>query len=213
MISEPVGRPPIRIMIVDDHPIVREGLVGIIGRQSDAQVVAEAGNGFEAIEAFRRERPDITLMDLRMPGLSGVEAITAIRKIDPHAKFIVLTTYDGDEDIYRALQAGAQSYLLKDMFRDQLLQAIRTVWSNGRYIPSAIAGRLATRLEGQNLSGREMQILREIVRGQSNKEIATSLGITEPTVKGHVTNLLSKLGVSDRTQAVTVAIQRGFVHL
>jgi DNA-binding NarL/FixJ family response regulator len=210
---EAAPRPPIRILLADDHAIVREGIAAILGRQNDVKVVAEAGNGQQAIEAWERERPDITLMDLRMPGLGGVEAIAAIRRRHPEARFVVLTTYDGDENIYRALQAGAQAYLLKDMFREQLLEAIRTVHRGQRYIPQPIARKLADRLGNNELSAREMQVLEAIVQGCNNKEIALELGITEPTVKFHVTNILGKLGVSDRTQAVTAAIQRGFVIL
>jgi two-component system NarL family response regulator len=204
---------PIRILLADDHAVVREGIAAILGRQSDVKVVAEAGNGQEAVEAWERERPDVTLMDLRMPVMGGVEAISAIRRLHPESRFVVLTTYDGDENIYRALQAGAQAYLLKDMFREQLLEAIRTVHRGQRYIPRPIARKLADRLDGDELSAREVQVLEEIVKGRSNKEIALDLGITEPTVKFHVTNILGKLRVSDRTQAATAAIQRGFVIL
>lgn len=204
---------PIRILLADDHAIVREGIAAILGRQSDVVVVAEAGNGQQAIAAWERERPDVTLMDLRMPGVGGVEAIQVIRQRHPEARFVVLTTYDGDENIYRALQAGAQSYLLKDMFREQLLEAIRTVHRGQRYIPGPIARKLADRPGNNELSQRELQVLEAIVKGHNNKEIAAELGITEPTVKFHITNILGKLGVSDRTQAVTAAIQRGFVVL
>jgi DNA-binding NarL/FixJ family response regulator len=203
----------IRILVVDDHPIVREGLIGIIERQSDMSVVAEASDGMEAVEMFRRHMPDVTLMDLRLPKMSGVDAITAIRKECQTARIIVLTTYDGDEDIYRALQAGAQGYLLKDTFREELLEAIRAVNDGKRRIPGPVATRLADRIGGSELTGREIEVLALIVKGRSNREIASSLAITEGTVKGHVNNILSKLGVADRTQAATTAIQRGIVHL
>jgi two-component system NarL family response regulator len=203
----------IRILIVDDHPVVREGLAAIINRQPDMLVVAEANNGQQAIESFRQHALDVTLMDLRMPVVNGVEAITAIRKEFPDSRFIVLTTYDGDEDIFRALQAGAQGYLLKDMFREELLDAIRAVHAGRRRIPNAVATRLAERMSHTELTSRELEVLRLIAGGKSNKEIGAALDITEGTVKGHVNNILSKLNVSDRTQAVTTALQRGIVHL
>jgi two-component system NarL family response regulator len=207
------ARGPIRIMVVDDHPIVREGFGGMIGTEPDMTVVAEARGGQEAVELFRRHHPDVTLMDLRMPGLSGVEAIRAIRRESPQSRIIVLTTYDGDEDIYRALEAGAQAYLLKDMPCEEILSAIRAVHAGQRRIPAAVGTRLAERMAGMDLSGREREVLELLVKGKSNREIATGLAITEPTVKGHVTNILGKLGVSDRTQAVIAAIKRGLSHL
>lgn len=203
----------IRVMVVDDHQIVRKGLVALINTEADLNVVAEAENGRHAVELFRQQRPDITLMDLRLPEMGGVEATRAIRREFPAAKIIVLTTYDGDEDIYRALQAGAQSYLLKGMSFDELLAAIRTVHGGARRIPAAVAERLAERMAGQELTGRELQVLELIVKGRSNKEISTELSISEATVKSHINSLLSKLGVSDRTQAATTALQRGIVHL
>jgi two-component system NarL family response regulator len=203
----------IRILIVDDHPVVREGLAAIINRQPDMKVVAEAGDGLEAINVFSEHRPDVTLMDLRLPRASGVEAIGAIRRDHTSARIIVLTTYDGDEDIFRALQAGAQGYLLKDVFREELLQAIRTVHAGLRCIPSGVANRLAERMGEPELTQRETEVLTLIVRGHSNKDIAIALSITEGTVKGHVNSILSKLGVSDRTQAATTALQRGIVPL
>lgn len=199
--------------MVDDHPIVRQGFAGLIATDPGMSVIAEAENGRQAIEMFRRHRPDITLMDLRMPVMNGVEAIREIRKDFPNARIIVLTTYDGDEDIYRALQAGAQGYLLKDMYCDEIFDAIRAVHAGVRQIPARVATRLAERVFNQELTAREIEVLKLIVKGQSNKEIAASLSITEQTVKGHVSNILSKLGVADRTSAVTLAIQRGIVHL
>jgi DNA-binding NarL/FixJ family response regulator len=203
----------IRVMVVDDHQIVRKGLVALINTEPDLKVVAEAENGRQAVELFRQHQPDITLMDLRLPEMGGVEATRAIRQEAPTAKIIVLTTYDGDEDIYRALQAGAQSYLLKGMSFDELLAAIRTVYGGARRIPAAVAERLAERMAGQELTGRELQVLQLIVKGRSNKEISNELSISEATVKSHINSLLSKLGVTDRTQAATTALQRGIVHL
>lgn len=203
----------IRILIADDHPIVREGLAAMINRRSDMTVVGEAGTGREAVELFRREKPDVTLMDLQMPELGGVQAITAIRAEFPSARFVVLTTFDGDEDIYRALQAGAQAYLLKDTPREELLDAIRAVQAGQKRIPSEVAAKLADHLTASELTEREREVLKLIVAGKSNKEIGAALGIAEGTVKIHVNNLLAKLGVSDRTQAVTEALKRGLVHL
>jgi two-component system NarL family response regulator len=176
-------------------------------------VIAEGTNGQQAIELYRLHRPDITLMDLRMPQLGGVEAIVAIRKEFPDARLIVLTTFDGDEDIYRSLQAGAQGYLLKDMFFEELEEAIRKVHGGSRRIPTHVAERLAERMGSSDLTGREIEVLEQIVGGNSNKAIASRLNISEATVKSHINNILSKLGVSDRTQAATTALQRGLVHL
>ena len=203
----------IRIMVVDDHFVVRMGLTTLINTQSDMTVVGEATNGKQAVELFRAERPDVTLMDLRMPEMNGVDAITAIRNEHHDCRIIVLTTYDGDEDIYRAFQAGARAYLLKDMHRDELLEAIRSVYRGQRFIPPAVASSLADRMPRSELTSREMEVLKLIVKGMSNKEIASALDITEGTVKVHVNNVLGKLGVSDRTKAATTAIQRGIVHL
>ena len=203
----------IRIMVVDDHPVVREGFATMIGSEPDMSLVAEARNGEEAQRLFRQHLPDVTLMDLRMPGLNGVDTIRAIRREFPQSRFIVLTTYDGDEDIYRALEAGAKAYLLKDMLCDEILAAIRAVHAGERRIPAAVGTRLAERMSGLELSGREQQVLELVAKGRSNKEIAGALDITEATVKGHLTNILGKLGVTDRTQAVIAAIRRGLVHL
>lgn len=204
---------PIRVLVADDHQIVRKGVVALINSEPDLTVVAEASDGQQAVALFNEHQPDIALMDLRMPGLGGVEAIKAIRQSAPAAKIIVLTTFDGDEDIYRALQAGAQSYLLKGMSYDELLDAIRTVHAGARRIPPAVAERLAERMSGQELTAREFQVLELIVKGRSNKEISTELAISEATVKSHINSLLGKLGVTDRTQAATTALQRGIIHL
>ncbi len=203
----------IRVLVVDDHQIVRKGVVALINSEPGLQVVAEASDGQEAVALFRQHQPDITLMDLRLPGIGGAEATRLIRQDFPAARIIVLTTFDGDEDIYRALQAGAQSYLLKGMSYDELLDAIRSVHAGARRIPPAVAERLAERMAGQELTARELQVLELIVRGRSNKEISTDLSISEATVKSHINSLLSKLGVTDRTQAATTALQRGIVHL
>ena len=203
----------IRIIVVDDQAVVRQGFVSLINTVPGMTVIAEGINGQQAVELYRKHRPDVVLMDLRMPVMGGVEAITAIRREFPTARVIVFTTYDGDEDIYRSLQAGAQGYLLKDMFFDELEDAIRTVHAGGRRIPGVVAERLAGRVGGSELTGRELEVLEQIVRGRSNKEIAAALSISEATVKSHVNNILSKLGVDDRTQAATTALQRGIVHL
>jgi DNA-binding NarL/FixJ family response regulator len=203
----------IRIMVVDDQAVVRQGFVVLVNLVSDMKVIAEAANGKQAIEQFRQHRPDVTLMDLRMPVMSGVEAIVAIRKEFPQARIIVLTTFDGDEDIYRSLQAGAHGYLLKDMFFNELEDAIRTVHAGLRRIPNVVADRLAERMTSSDLTSRELEVLEQIVKGKSNKEIGTALRISEATVKSHINNLLAKLGVTDRTQAATTAIHRGLVHL
>ncbi|HYE75043.1 MAG TPA: response regulator transcription factor [Blastocatellia bacterium] len=203
----------IRVMVIDDHQIVRQGFVALINTEPDLTVVAEGANGQQAVELFRQHQPDITLMDLRLPVMSGVDAIKTIRQEFPAAKVIVLTTFDGDEDIYRALQAGAQSYLLKGVSFDELLETIRKVHAGQRRIPAVVAERLAERMGGPELTGRELQVLELIVKGRSNKEIATDLSISEATVKTHINSILSKLGVTDRTQAATSALQRGIVHL
>jgi DNA-binding NarL/FixJ family response regulator len=203
----------IRVILVDDHPVVRFGLAAIIGLQPDMAVVAEAGSGEEACEVCARRAADVVLMDLRLPGLSGVEAIRAIRKSHPKLRFIVLTTYDGDEDIHRALEAGAQAYILKGMSHNELVNAIRTVHSGLKYIPASVSKSLAERPPHSELSARELEVLGLIVKGHSNREIGEALGISEATVKWHVNIILSRLNVSDRTQATVAALQRGIVHL
>lgn len=203
----------IRVILVDDHPVVRFGLAAIIGLQPDMAVVAEAGSGEEACARCDRQAADVVLMDLRLPGLSGVEAIRAIRKAHPVLRFIVLTTYDGDEDIHRALEAGAQAYLLKGMSHNDLVNAIRKVHAGLKFIPASVSKSLAERPPHSELSARELEVLELIVKGRSNREIGEALGISEATVKWHINIILSRLNVSDRTQATVAALQRGIVHL
>jgi DNA-binding NarL/FixJ family response regulator len=203
----------IRIMVVEDHHIVRQGLVALLNAVPDMTVVAEASDGKDALDLFRQHQPDVTMMDLRLPNMGGVEAVTEIRKQFPSARIIVLTTFDGDEDIYRALQAGARGYLLKGMFGEELMDAIRAVHAGKSRIPAVIAERLAQRMGGSPLTARELDVLKLIVSGKSNKEIGAELAISEATVKTHINSILSKLSVTDRTQAATTALQRGIVHL
>ena len=203
----------IRILVVEDHHVVRQGLVALLNTVPDMRVVAEGADGKQAVVLFRQHEPDVTLMDLRMPIMSGVDAVIEIRRNFPAARIIVLTTFDGDEDIYRALQAGARAYLLKGMFGDELMDAIRAVHAGKSRIPAAVAERLASRMGSPGLTARELDVLKLIVAGKSNKEIGEELRISEATVKTHINNILSKLGVTDRTQATTAALQRGIVHL
>ena len=203
----------IRILVAEDHLVARVGVSTIVNMQPDMTVVAEASNGQQAVELFRKHRPDVTLLDLRMPGMGGVEAATAIRAEFPTARMIALTTYGGDEDIRRALAAGVLAYLTKDVLHDELLKAIRAVHAGQTYLPAAVAAALAAQLPRPDLSAREVQVLELIVRGLANKQIAYTLNIAEHTVKNHVKNILSKLGAQDRTQAATAAIQRGIIHL
>ena len=201
----------IRVLIVEDHNVVRQGLVALINLAEGIQVVGEAGDGVEAIAQFRKLQPDVTLVDLRLPKLGGVDVIQRVRSETPQARFVVLTTYDGDEDIYRALKSGAKAYLLKGMTSDELITTIREVAMGKSHIPAAIAERLAERMGTEDLTPREADVLEQIVHGKSNKEIATELDISEATVKTHINSLLGKLGVTDRTQAATAAIRRGLV--
>lgn len=203
----------IQIMIVDDHAIVRQGLVALLKTVPGFAVVAEGADGDEAVALYRQHRPDVTLMDLRLPKRNGVDAIARIREEFPGARIIVLTTFDGDEDIYRAMQAGARGYLLKGMDLAELTDAVRTVHAGKSRIPSRVAEKLAERMSGATLTARELEVLQLIVAGKSNKDIGNALFISEATVKTHVNSLLSKLGVEDRTQAATTALQRGIVHL
>lgn len=203
----------IRILVADDYLVVRKGLVTVINSQPDMVVVAEAMNGRQAVEMFQQHAPDIVLIDLRMPLMSGLEAVKAIRQQSADARLIVLTMYDGDEDIYRAFQAGARAYLLKDMVGEQMLEAIREVYAGRRHIPPEIGARLAERLPLSELTAREVEVLTLIVKGLTNSDIAGVLKISKGTVKIHVNNIYGKLGVNDRTQATTTALQRGIVHL
>jgi two-component system NarL family response regulator len=203
----------IRILIAEDHLIARVGVTTIVNMQPDMTVVAEAANGQQAVELFRKHLPDVTLLDLRMPVMSGVEAAVAIRREHPEARLIALTTYGGDEDIRRALQAGVQAYLTKDVLHDELLKAIRAVHAGETFLPPSVAATLAAQVPGPVLSAREIEVLSLIVGGLANKQIAYKLNIAEHTVKNHVKNILAKLGVADRTQAATAAIQRGIIHL
>jgi DNA-binding NarL/FixJ family response regulator len=203
----------IGVLVVDDHPIMRLGVAAIINAQRDMRVCAQAGSGEEAVKMFKKHRPDITLMDLRLPAMSGLEALRAIRRDDPQARCVVLTTYEGDEDIHQALAAGAMGYLIKGMSHETLVDALRRVQAGIRFLPPPIARSLADRTPNSDLSPREREVLTLMVHGKSNKEIATTLGITEATVKCHVSVILARLEVNDRTQAVVAALQRGLEHL
>ena len=203
----------IRILVAEDHEIVRDGICAIISQQSDLTVVAEAKNGLETVQLYREQQPDVVLTDLRMPVTEGVEAIEQIISEFPQAKIIILTTYDTDEDIYRGLRAGAKSYLLKDISSEELATAVRTVYQGQKYIPQQVAMKLAERINNTELTNREMEVLRLLAKGKSNKEIGLILKVTEGTVKFHVNNILTKLNVSDRTGAVITAFKRGLVRL
>jgi two-component system NarL family response regulator len=203
----------IRILIADDHPVVRDGLAGVIEEQDDMVMVGQAGTGMEALTLYQENRPDVTLMDLRMPGMNGVETIIKMREINPAVRTIILTTYDTDEDIFRGLQAGAKAYLLKDIDRQVLLDTIRAVHAGKTPVSAEVGAKLAERVSYDALSDREMDVLRLMVKGMNNQEIAKTLFIAESTVKFHITHILSKLNSSDRTQAVLTALKRGLVTL
>ena len=202
----------LRVLIADDQLVVREGLRAILGRQPDMTVVAEASDGDQAVSLYDRHRPDLTLMDLRLSKKSGLDAMGEIRQRHPQARIVVLTTLDGDEDIYRALKAGAQSYLLKSVSHDELLATLRAVATGGRPLSTAVAERLAQRFDRSELTRRELEVLTLIVAGKPNKRIAALLGVGEGTIKTHVNHILSKLGAADRTEAATQALQRGIVR-
>jgi two-component system NarL family response regulator len=203
----------LRILVADDHPVVRHGLIALVEHQPDMTVVAEAETGRQAVALFQAYHPDMVLMDLRMPELDGVEAILAIRAVAPQARILVLTTYDSDEDIYRGLRAGAMGYLLKDAPASDLLGAIRAVAAGQKRIPPEVAAKLAERMTSPELTLRELEVLRLVVGGQSNKEIGATLAIAEGTVRAHLNSIFQKLEAQDRTQAATIAIRRGLVRL
>jgi two-component system NarL family response regulator len=203
----------IAVLVADDHPVVREGLVAIINRQSDMSVVAEAQNGQQSVELFFAQRPDVCLLDLRMPLMDGVEAVISIREKEPTARLVILTSHETREEIYRALQAGAQGYVLKEAGLEEILHCVRTVAAGGVWIPPAIGAELAKRLSERELTTRELEVLRAIASGKSNKEIGTELNISEGTVKVHVTHMLEKLKVTGRTEAINKAVKKGLVYL
>jgi DNA-binding NarL/FixJ family response regulator len=203
----------IKVMVVDDHPLMRVGVASIVNASSDMSVVAQTGTGEEAVALFQKHKPDVTLMDLRLPGMSGVDAIRAIRKTDSRARFVVLTTYEGDADIHQALEAGAQGYLIKGMPYQTLVDALHRVHRGERFLPPPVARALASRMPDSDLSAREREVLSLLASGKSNKDIASLLGITEATVKCHVSAILLRLNVSDRTEAVVTALHRGLIHL
>src|SRR6185369_14167787 len=203
----------IRVLTVDDHPLLRDGIAALLSTQSDIEVIGEASNGREAIELFRKLRPDVTLMDVQMPEIDGIEALITIRSEFPSARVIVLTTYKGDVQVIRALKAGAQAYLLKGLLRQELLTTIRDVHAGRKRIGQEVADQLADHLGDDSLTEREIDVLRLIADGNSNKMIASHLSVTEDTIKGHVKNILSKLGANDRTHAVAIGLKRGIIEL
>jgi two-component system, NarL family, response regulator len=208
-----MSEPRLRVLVVDDHPLMRIGLRARIDAEPDMEVVAEAGDGPAAIAAYAAHKPDITLLDLRLPGMDGPQIITVIRQADPGAKIIILTTYDADEDVYRAVQAGARGYLLKGTFAEGILEAIRNVHAGRRLIAPEVAARLADRVSSPSLTSREVAVLELVAKGMSNKEIGAALFVSETTIKYHLKNIYAKLGASDRTEAALVATQRGILTI
>ena len=207
------NRPPIRVFSVDDHPLLREGIAALINSQPDMAHIAEASNGAEAIQVFKREQPDVTLLDLRLPDMSGIDILIAIRSEFPEARIIMLTTFEGDVEIQRALKAGARGYLLKNMPPSELLDVIRQVHAGKKRIPPEIASQLLEHMSDQVLTEREIEVLREVANGNRNREIAGRLSISEETVKVHIKHIMEKLGASDRTQPVSIALRRGITKL
>jgi DNA-binding NarL/FixJ family response regulator len=205
--------PPIRVFCVDDHPLMREGIAAVIRNETDMQLVAEASTGHEAIEGYRSHRPDITLMDLRLPDISGIDALVAIRTEFANARVIMLTTFEGDVDIQRALEAGARGYMLKSMPRKQLVEMIRRVHTGKKHLPPEVADRLVQHLGDEVLSDREVEVLKKIAGGNRNSDIAALLFISEETVKGHIKHIMEKLGAGDRTEAVAIGVRRGIIQL
>lgn len=203
----------IRILSVDDHPLLREGIAALIENQTDMELVAEASNGHEALEQFRQHRPDVTLMDLQMPEMSGIDAISAIRGEFPEARIVILTTHSGDVQVSRALKAGARAYLLKALLRKELLETIRAVHAGHKRLSAEVAAEIAQHSTDDALTPREADVLRLVAGGNANKEIAARLSLTEETVKSHVRNILAKLGANDRTHAVTIGLKRGIIEL
>jgi DNA-binding NarL/FixJ family response regulator len=203
----------IRVLCVDDHPLVRKGIASILANEADMELVGEANNGREAVEMFKQFKPDVVLMDLRMPDLDGTSATRLIRQEVPEAKIIALTSYDGDQDIYRALEAGVRGYILKEMVHTEVVRAIRTVHSGKRLMPQEVAERLSEYFPQVALTPREVEVLGLVAKGMANKEIASKLGTASGTVKMHIQNILAKLGAADRTHAVTIAMERGILHL
>lgn len=206
-------KPPARILLVEDQPIARLALHTVIDARPDMKIVAETGQGAAAVELYRQHNPDLVIMDLRLPIMSGFEAIERIRKLAPTAKILVLSNYEGSEDVHRTLQSGAMAYLTKDVGKEELIEAILAVLAGKRYLPPAVAALLAGRMPGSDLTDRETDVLRLLVKGFTNKEIGDALGIAENTVRIHVSRILDKLDATDRTQAALVAIQRGLVHV